>query len=82
MENHLYKPLAFRVSTVLEAAREGSLNIEMYSQEHQSLVDIVNRLVEWDIKKTRRNPNLGKIKLTLLQAKTLNKAYKEATQQR
>jgi hypothetical protein len=78
IHDHPYHALAKRVATVLSASIEGRVQIEMYSQEHQSLVDIVNKVVEWDLKKTRGITQPEKIKLSLLQAKTLNEAYKRA----
>ncbi len=78
IKEHPYNALARRVATVLNASISGKVEIEMYSQEHQSLVDIVNKLVEWDLKKLHGNTSPPKIKLTLLQAKTLNEAYKRS----
>ncbi len=77
---HIYSPIASRLYAVLDASIKGELVMEKHSQEQRVLVELVNRLLDWDrVKRVGGNP--GKLKVTPLQAKTLMKYY-EMTKRR
>jgi len=75
---HIYSPIASRLYAVLDASIKGELVMEKHSQEQRVLVELVNRLLDWDRAKKQGIPT-GKLKVTPLQAKTLVKLYNMTT---